>query len=256
MRDNKVQSVTRAIQLMTLIAEQPMGVTVGRLSAQSGLHKSTVSRLILTLEAAGAVKRLNNQATLHIDPIFAEQFAPHHQSINLRTIAKPYVAALSEHFDEAAALALPEADLVVLVDQVSPDLAIQVKDWSGSRYPLHTASAGKLFLAYRSAEEQQRYLSQPLAAYTQNTVTDPAQLRRSFAEIRSTGVSWIFNEFADDLTGVAAPLFDQQQSIVAALVVYAPSYRFPANPNQLEAINMMLLDSAMRCSAEIQTQLR
>lgn len=255
MRDNKVQSVTRAIQLVTLIADDPTGMGIGRLAEQSGLHKSTVSRLIMTLEAAGAVQRVGKQqAKVQIAPQFAQRLILHSQPNNLRAIVRPFLEALSQHFGEASALALPENDQMLFDDQVSPNLAIQVKDWTGSRFPLHTVSPGKLFLAHRSQAEQERYLARPLAAYTENTTTDPHQLRLAFEEIRQAGVSWIFNEFTDGLSGVAAPIFDQDQDVIGALVLFAPSYRFP-DSEKIEEINLIMRDYAVRCSTEVNAQI-
>ena len=254
MRDNKVQSVTRAIQLLALIADHKTGITIGQLAERTGLHKSTVSRLVMTLEAAGVLQRPESRSTLQIAPQFAQRLATHTQPTTLRRIARPFLEELSRHFGEASGLVVPEHDQAVYVDQVSPNNAIQVRDWIGSRFPLHTISPGKLFLAHRSPAEQDRYLSLPLAAYTPNTTTDPDQLRQSFREIKESGVSWIHAEFADGLCGVAAPIFDHTDEVIASLVVFAPSFRFP-DSQKVEAINLMMIDFAQRCSAEVQTQL-
>lgn len=253
MRDNKVQSVTRAIQLITLIADCQTGITVGNLAEQTGLHKSTVSRLIMTLEASGVLQRQEQKSTLQISPEFSRRFSKHHNhTATLRTIARPFLEEMSNHFGEASGLVVPENDQAVYIDQVSPNHAIQVRDWIGSRFPMHTISPGKLFLAYRSQAEQERYLALPLAAYTKNTVTDPEQLRQAFVEIKASGVSWIHAEFADGLSGVAAPVFNAHNEVIASLVVFAPSFRFPSQQN-INKINLRMLDFAQRFSAEIQT---
>ena len=254
MRDNKVQSVTRAIQLLDILANQPDGAAVNQLAELSGLHNSTVSRLIITLEAAGAVGRVGQPPKIHIAPDFAQRLIRHSEPSDLRSIVTPFLHELSEQFGEAASLALHENDLVVYVDQVSPNQAIQVKDWSDSRFPLHTVSAGKLFLAHWPEPKREHYLSQPLAAYTDNTITDPRQLRDAFIDIRQSGVSWIFDEFTDGLSGVAAPIVGRNKALVGALTVFAPSYRFPGS-HSIDAINLIMSDFAARCSADVQKQL-
>ena len=254
MRDNKVQSVTRAIELIGLIADHSQGVTVGRLADLSNLHKSTVSRLVMTLESAGAIYRPDKRSAVRIAPEFAKRFTHLNTPDNLLAIARPLLEEMSTHFGEATGLVLPEDDQAVYVEQVSPNNAIQVKDWTGARFPLHTIAPGKLFLAYRSRTEQDRYLSQPLSSYTKNTTTDPNQLRQTFKEIRESGVSWIFDEFADGLSAVAAPIFDNKNEVIAALALFAPSYRFP-EPAKIEEINLVMIDFANRCSAEVQHRL-
>ena len=131
MRDNKVQSVTRAVELIGLIAENPQGATVGRLAEWSSLHKSTVSRLIMTLEAAGAVHRPDKRSAVQIAPEFAKRFTPLNTPANLSAIARPILEEMSVHFGEATGLVLPENNQAVYVEQLSPNNAIQVKDWTG-----------------------------------------------------------------------------------------------------------------------------
>lgn len=253
MRDNKVQSVTRAIELICLIAENPQGISVGRLAALTNLHKSTVSRLVMTLEATGAIYRPNKRSAVQISPKFAKRFSQHRSPSNLRTTARPFLMEMSNHFGEATGLVIPENDQAVYIDQVTPNNAIQVRDWIGSRFPLHTISPGKLFLAHRSKAEQDRYLALPLAAYTTNTVISPDELRQAFEEIKAIGVSWIHDEFTDGLSGVAAPIIGTGDEVIAALVLFAPSYRFPGEQN-IEEINRLMIDFGHRCSAEVQQQ--
>lgn len=251
MRDNRVQSVTRAVGLLKLIANYPQGVGVAELARQTELHKSTVSRLVMTLEAAGALMRTTHRSDVKIEPTFANLFIAFNSPNTLITLARPFLRELSLQFGEATGLAIPDGEQAVYIDQVSPDTTIQVRDWTGFRFPLHTVSAGKLFLAFSSEEEQARYLAQPLAAYTPNTVTDPSLLEQSLQEIRTSGVSWIFEEFADGLSAVAAPVFDPAGSIISALSLYGPSYRFPAN--KTEQINALIKTFAEQCTAQLQS---
>ncbi len=253
MRDNKVQAVTRAAQLITLIADHQAGISIGRLATETGLHKSTVSRLVMTLEASGVVQRAGKQGQVQIHPDFAQRLNNRSPLTDLRRITRPFLEDLSTHFREAASLAVPENDQAVFATQVSPNRNVQVRDWSGSRYPLHTCSPGKIFLAHRSPTERDSYLAHPLAAYTKNTDTDPTSIRRSCAEIRQTGISWIFEEFAEGLSAVAAPLFSRSQTVIGALVVFAPSYRFPDH-TKIEKISLVMHDFATRCSSAIQSQ--
>ncbi|MEM7800724.1 MAG: hypothetical protein AAF633_16145 [Chloroflexota bacterium] len=63
------------------------------------------------------------------------------------SVVRSLLKELSSKLNEAVGLALPEGAVAAYVDQVSPNSVVQVRDWTGSRFPLHTVSAGKLFLA-------------------------------------------------------------------------------------------------------------
>lgn len=252
MRDSKVQSVTRAIELLKLIADHPSGVSGTELARLTSLHTSTVSRLIITLEASEVIQRVDGQASVQINPLFASRFITSDIPNTLIHIARPFLEALSHELGEASSVVISEGDQAVYLEQVSPNSAIQVRDWTGSRFPLHTVSAGKLLLAFRSPNEQNAYLSQPLAAYTQNTDTNPDHLRQSLAEISRTGLSWVFDEFTDGISGVAAPIYNRDDEVVAALNLYGPSFRFP-NKQNIETINRLITEYADRCSKQLGT---
>lgn len=64
---------------------------------------------------------------------------------------------------------------------------IQIRNWTGERDPLHTASSGKLFLAHAPESKLSRYLAKPFSATTARTITDPAVLRRHLVVIRQQG---------------------------------------------------------------------
>jgi len=67
---------------------------------------------------------------------------------------------------------------VQYVDQVEPPNPnpIQVRDWTGTRIPLHAVSSGQVFLAQIPGPVMARYLAEPLEAFTPRTLTDACAL--------------------------------------------------------------------------------
>lgn len=227
-----VQSISRAFTLLRTIAQSPQGITITDLARRTRLHKSTVSRLILTLEAERAVDRHNG--TLHIGEGLAELVAAEINSATLVSLVHPYLRMVVDTIDETAGLCIPEAEYAFYIDQVMTDHYIQIRNWSGERYPLHTVSSGKLFLAYASDEIVNAYLTKPLAAMTAHTISDPMNLRRHLALLRRQGYDWSFEEFTEGLAVVSAPIFDTQGAVIASIYVCGPTLRFPPNGKQDE----------------------
>lgn len=227
-----VQSISRAFMLLRTIAQYPQGITITDLARRTKLHKSTVSRLILTLEAERAVDRHNG--TLHIGEGIAELVAAEINSATLVSLAHPYLRTLVDTVDETAGLCIPEEECAFYIDQVMTDHYIQIRNWTGERYPLHTVSSGKLFLAYASEHKINEYLAKPLAATTARTITEPGILRRHLARLRSQGYDWSFEEFTEGLAVVSAPIFDTQGAVIASIYVCGPMLRFPPNGKQDE----------------------
>ena len=227
-----VQSISRAFTLLRAIAQSPQGITITDLARRTKLHKSTVSRLILTLEAERAVDR--HHGTLHIGEGIAELVADAINSATLVSLVHPYLRTVVDTVNETAGLCIPDAGCALYLDQVMTDHYIQIRDWTGERYPLHTVSSGKLFLAYAAEEERNAYLAQPLVATTAHTMTDPMTLRRHLAELRNQGYDWSFEEFTEGLAVVSAPIFDMQGAVIASIYICGPTLRFPPKAKQAE----------------------
>jgi DNA-binding IclR family transcriptional regulator len=112
------------------------------------------------------------------------------------------------------------------VDQASVDHEVQVRDWTGTRAPLHAVSSGLVFLAHLPDADVDAYVGGGLEALTPHTVTDAAALLHRLTDVRRAGHSWVRDEFSDGISSVAAPV-SVAGSIVAAVHVHGPSYRFP-----------------------------
>ncbi|MEM7112825.1 MAG: IclR family transcriptional regulator [Chloroflexota bacterium] len=246
-----VQSVSRAFTLLKLVARHPQGIGVMELAEQTGLHKSTVSRLLSTLEAERAVERVPQGKHYQVSQQFMTLFAQANLPQSLITLAQPYLHELQSATNEDAGLALPEGDYAVYVDQVFSQQPVQVRDWTGMRFPLHTVSAGKIFLAFMDEVVQEIYLKRPLEHYTPQTVTSPDKIRAEISQTRRQQVAWVIEEFAEGLTAVASPIFDSHNNVIAALSIYGPAFRFPAAPSDQIRINRLIRVAAQRLTQQV-----
>jgi DNA-binding IclR family transcriptional regulator len=230
-----VQSVERAFAVLQCLAAGPAGVT--ELAERSDLPKSTVSRLLATLQELGAVEQLESGADYRIGPAVIGLAGGAGPTAHLVAIARPYLVDLARQLDEATGLSVRDRDRVHYLDQVDGEHAVRVRDWTGERAPLHLVPSGLVLLAAAGADDQRRYLSAPLAASTARSVIDVARLRRRLDEIESSGVEWVYEEFAEGINSVAAPVGDGE-NVVAAVHAHGPSYRFPGtrSPDEIAAL--------------------
>ena len=134
------------------------------------------------------------------------------------SIARPTILQLAAETGEAAGVSIRDGWTVQYVDQVDPPNPneVQVRDWTGTRIPLHAVSSGQVFLAQLPAPMLSRYLAEPLEAFTARTLTDAGSLLERLRD-----------EYAVGISSVAAPIADARAEIVAAVHVHGPSYRFP-----------------------------
>ena len=233
-----VQSIQRAISVLRALSRSPMGVT--QLSESVGLPKSTVARLLAALEEEGAVEQIEVGGQYSIGDGLLDLSGGLSSGRNLVYLARPFLTALALEIDETVGLSVPDGKNVHYHDHVGPDTEVQVRDWTGEYVPLHLVPSGLVVLAHLPIDELDSYLQGELLAATSNSVTDPQDVRTRVNQIRSAGYAWGFEEFAEGINSVAAPVYGQHEHVVAVLHIHGPAYRFP-DPNRSHDLGLRLI---------------
>lgn len=229
MADN-VQSVLRAFDILRVLAAHSE-VALRHLAVETGLPKSTLSRLLATMESVGMVARGVADGTYASGPALAGIAGSGHRPSQLLGVAHAYLAELTDRYGEDSALAIPDETALVYTIQVQSDNPIQVPNWTRQRFQPHTVAAGFLMMAWWPADRLDTYLETPLDAPTPKTMTDPEAIRRRSRTIRRLGYAWAVDEWLEGISGVAAPVNDGSGDLVAMVSIFGPSYRFPGDRN-------------------------
>ncbi len=243
-----VQSVERAFAILRCLAGGPAGVS--EVAERVDLPKSTVSRLLSTLQLLGAVEQSGAGNEYRIGDGMIAIASAALPGRDLIAVARPHLVELVDALGEAAGLAVLDAGDVVYLAQLDADNPVQVRDWTGERFPAHTASSGLVLLAGVSDDDRDRYLAGPLEAMTEHTMTDPAALRRRLAAIDACGFAWAREEGVDGISSVAAPILRADSQVVAAIHAHGPSYRFPP-AGAADEIAARVVEAAQRISARL-----
>ena len=169
---------------------------------------------------------------------------------SLVELARPVLVGLAARVGEAVGLSVPDGSSVRYVDQVDSAHPVAVRDWTGTRLPMHPVSSGRVFLASMTPEALDAALAGPLERFTPRTVTDAARLRSLLREVVRTGVAWTADEYAEGITSVAAPVGDASGLVVAAVHIHGPSYRFPG-ARRRDDLEAAVLGAAAGLSADV-----
>jgi IclR family transcriptional regulator, acetate operon repressor len=222
-----VQSVEKAVEVLYAFdhAEPELGVM--ELSRRLGLHKSTVSRLLATLEQGDLVERNSDSGKYRLGVGLIALAGRVVRHADLRTVARPYLEDLAERCRETANLVVLHQDMCMNVEQFVPaDRRVKDIGWIGRRTPLHATSTGKVLLAFAPAGEGEQLAARlTLTPYTPQTITDPDRLLQEMERIRGQGVAWGLEELETGLNSVAAPVRDHTGAVVAAVSLSGPAYR-------------------------------
>lgn len=88
----------------------------------------------------------------------------------------------------------------------------------GQTLYLHATSVGKLFAAH-IPQLQKQLFARPRQKLTQHTLTAESALEKEFDWIRKTGYAVSREEAIPGIVGIAVPVYDAENALVAALHV-------------------------------------
>jgi DNA-binding IclR family transcriptional regulator len=195
-----VQSADKALAILAAFTEARPELGATELAEELGMHKSTVSRLLATLEKRGLVRRAGDRFLP--GPELARLGSLAARGLALLPTARDPLARLADETGETVNLAIREGDRVLNVYQVETSHFVGVKNWTGRTTPLDTTANGKVLLAFGDGGAS-------------------AELER----IRECGYATAVEELEPGLNSAAAPVFDCTGACVAAVSVAGPSYR-------------------------------
>ncbi|WP_232668790.1 IclR family transcriptional regulator [Pseudonocardia sp. TRM90224] len=223
-RDNSVQSVNRAISIMQVLARHG-SARVTEIVAELDVHKSTVFRLLATLEARGLVVQNVERGSYQLGYGVVQLAAGATRTHDLSLLGRPVCTTLAEEVGETVNLAVRDGAAVVSIDQVIGSSTVTSVNWVGQRTPVHATSAGKVFLAFLPPAQVEALLGEGMERFTPHTVVEPAVLERQLADARASGYAFTMEEHEIGLAAVAAPVRSLDGEVVAAVTISGPTYR-------------------------------
>lgn len=225
--DRLAGSLQRSLAILRFLGDNDEeSVSIADLIASQDVHRTTIVRMLHTLESAGFVSRLAG-GRWALGPTFIELGARALGKFSLRDHAKRVMQRLAEATNESIQLCIRSGDDMFVVDVVESSHAVRVGLPLGHRAPLYCTATGKAILAFLSEAEIDDYLGRTaFAPLTSRTIVDRDAFRRELADVRIDGYSTNDEEHCEGVRFVGAPVLDAVQRPIAALVLGGPSIRF------------------------------
>jgi DNA-binding IclR family transcriptional regulator len=247
--DSAIQSVQRAATILRSFTETEAELGVTALSERLGLHKSTVSRLLSTLQQEGFVEQdlETGKYRLGLGLVSLAGYALEH--IDLRRVAQPFLAALAELTQETINVTVLDGSECVNIERVASPRLIRYVGSLGRRTPLHCTSTGKVLLAYMTTPEREAILPKKLTRYTDKTIIDRQVLEEVLVGVRAQGYAVAREEFEEDLTAMAVPICNHLGRVAATVSISGPTYRL--EPEKLLSFVEPLRETARKISMQL-----
>ena len=221
-----INSVLRAAQILESFSLEKKTYTNAELARKLGVNRSSVTRLLCSLERAGFLERENQTGAFRLTYKLYKIGNTYIKQTNLHKAAIPVLSKLALASKETAHLAVLLNFKVSFIDWVEAPQTIGLKSLSGADLPAHCTANGKALLAYLDHDMlTQFFLDMPLKSYTANTITDPDALKAHLVRVREDGYAIDNGEFQEEVKGVACPLRDEKGQVIASISIAGPIYR-------------------------------
>jgi DNA-binding IclR family transcriptional regulator len=229
------QAVDRAAALVDLVVRADEPVSFTELSDETGLARSTTSRLLAALERTDLVER-DPSGGYVAGPLFALHAALHDPWPQVARLARPVLERIGQRTGETVHLGVPRGTDVVHVGQVESTYLLSARDWNQVDVPAHCSSLGKVLYAYG-------LLPMPagrLERRTQRTVATREALAADLASVRRRGYATTVDELETGLTAIAAPVAGRD-GVICAIGVSGPTARLQ---DRLDQVGRLLVEQA------------
>lgn len=226
MEKGGVQSLDRAFTLLELLCKSPGGLAIHQLTELTGLHKSTVHRMLAAMAERGYVRKMGDgvyRAGMRI----CELSDYVQQNLDVVELAREPMEGLSRRTGETVHLVERDGDEVVYIYKVeSIHGAIRMVSRIGMRRPMYCTGMGKAILAFQSDEQVLDYWKgTEHESYTDHTIVRQEAFLREIHEIRRRGYALDNEENELGVRCVAAAIPDWQGGVSHALSISAPISR-------------------------------
>lgn len=215
-----VPALRKAIQVLEVLAGSEEALGVSEVARLADIPKNMAFRLLVTLDDLGWIHQTDPkpryQLTLKPFRLFAQLVSRN----GLTEACQAPLKWLHQQCHETVYVGVLHENKALNVQVIDGTGTIRVAAEVGSAFDLHCTAHGKVLLAHALEKFQDEYLSTPLTAYTDRTITSGKDMKAELEQVKSRGYALNDEEYGRGLVGVASPVFDAQGKIRAAIGVF------------------------------------
>jgi IclR family transcriptional regulator, acetate operon repressor len=221
---DKSTSAGKLLAILDAFGPDQPDFSLAELSVRAAVPKTTAHRLLAVLEAWRGVERTSS-GRYRLGIKFFELGGLVQDRLRLREVALPYMEDLLQSTREMVHLAKLDNNDVLYIERLVSHRSVRSPSRVAGRVPASCTGVGKAILAFSPADVVKGVISAGLVQMTPYSITNPVMFIESLERIRRDGVSFDREEASIGLACVAAPIFNHNGSVLAAMSVSGPCNR-------------------------------
>lgn len=234
--------------LRCFTVDEPLqGVT--EIAAKVGLHKSSVSRILATLEGQQIVERDQASRKFRLGLGLLSMAGALLANLDVRQVCLPTLHELSTATRETAALLLWSGREAVTVEQVASPQQVKHTNPLGAHHATALSASVQVFLAELPADQVRGLVGKGVPTLPHDGSIGVDQYLERLAQVRDRGYAVNYGATSPQEVGIAAPVRDHRGEVVAAVLLAAPFFRVP--PDLVDELGRACAAAASRVSARL-----
>jgi IclR family KDG regulon transcriptional repressor len=244
------KSVNRVLDVLDYLDSCHSEAGVTEIGKALGVHKSTASRLLSTMETRGYVNRNDITGKYSLGIRLLELSRTKLEQLDLRFRARPFLEELVNKTNETAHLAVLNQGSVVYIDKIDTPQTLMMRSRIGYRIAAHCTALGKAILARLPSEIVDSILADNgMARFTPNTITDIPTFKEHLRRVKNQGFAIDDEEHEEGIRCAAGAILDYTGSVAGAISVSGPSIRI--SRQRLDEIGRVVRDVSRRLSSSL-----
>ncbi len=224
--------ILNAIQVMRCFSAETPLLGVTEIASRVGLHKSTVSRILATLEQEDLVERDQPTRRFKLGLGLITVAGPLLADLDVRRAAYPVLQELSERTGETSALLVWNGSQAVCVEQIPSHQQVKHTTPLGTHYNTALSASVQVFLAADGPEKARGLIRSGKIDLPNPIDENIEEYIQKLTSVSSKGYATNYGETSTDEVGTAAPVFDHRDHLVACIMLAAPRFRVSAEKLQ------------------------
>jgi IclR family pca regulon transcriptional regulator len=224
-RADYVSAFARGLEILRLFGRETPRLTVSMAAERTGLSRAAARRFLLTLNELGYVHMADELFELR--PKVLELGYAYLSAWPTAELVTPYLRDGVRVMNENVSFGVLDGDQAVYVARAEARRLVQsLVITVGSRVPAVLSAMGRVLIAHQPPDVIDDIIEHtPLPRFTPSSIQDPRHLRRILDEVRQKGWCLVTEEFEQGVMSVAVPIVDENNAVVAAINVGAPTTR-------------------------------
>jgi len=245
-----VPGLERGLRILSEFTRENPVLTAPELARRLDVPRTTVFRLLITLESLGFVEKAPNGREYQLGTAVLKLGFEYLASLTLTELSRPILEHLRDELGYSANLVIRDGRDIVYIQKAAAGSIFTSSVHIGTRLPAHATILGRVLLSRHSLSALQAlYPEQSLQAYGPHTPPNVQALYKLLQTDKARGYVLAEGFFESHISTVAAPVLNAEGEVTAALGITVPADQIPATQRQA------LIDSVTASAAKLSERL-